>query len=152
MGRASGRSILLMTTMGRRPHSNALRSTKRVCGRRPSAASTSSKAAVGHLEDALDLAAEVGVARRVDDVDLGVADLQGDVLGQDGDAALALQIVGVEDEAVLAAVELLQLFLAEQAGLAQHLIDQRGFAVIDVGDDRHIANVIAFHYLSLGIY
>ena len=41
----------------------------------PSAASTSSKAAVGHLEDALDLAAEVGVAGRVDDVDLGVAEL-----------------------------------------------------------------------------
>ena len=33
--------------------------------------------AVGHLEDALDLAAEVGVAGRVDDVDLGAADRAG---------------------------------------------------------------------------
>src|SRR5438067_852298 len=33
-----------MTTMGRRPNSNALRSTKRVCGSGPSAASTSSSA------------------------------------------------------------------------------------------------------------
>ena len=100
-----------MTTIGRRPHSNALRSTKRVCGSGPSAASTSSKAAVGHLEDALDLAAEVGVAGRVDDVDLDVAELEGDVLGQDGDAALAFQVVGVEDQAVLAADELVE-FLA----------------------------------------
>ena len=46
------------------------------------------QAAVGHVQHALDLAAEVGVAGRVDDVDLGAADLQGDVLGQDGDAAL----------------------------------------------------------------
>ena len=61
------------------------------------------------MQDALDLAAEVGVARRVDDVDLGAADLEGDVLGQDGDAALAFQIVGIEDQAVLAAGELVQL-------------------------------------------
>ena len=59
--------------------------------------------AVGHLQDALDFAAEVGVAGRVDDVDLGVAELQGDVLGQDGDAALAFEVVGVEDAARRAA-------------------------------------------------
>ena len=51
--------------------------------------------AVHHVEDALDLAAEIGVARRVDDVDAGA--LPGDRrrLGQDGDAALALEIVGI---------------------------------------------------------
>ena len=40
--RASGRSILLITTIGGRPASSALRSTKRVCGSGPSLASTSS--------------------------------------------------------------------------------------------------------------
>src|SRR5262245_16866883 len=42
-GRASGRSILLMTTIGFSPAANALRKTKRVCGSGPSAASTSRK-------------------------------------------------------------------------------------------------------------
>src|SRR5262245_13712645 len=40
-GWPSGRSILLITTIGRRPASSALESTKRVCGIGPSAASTS---------------------------------------------------------------------------------------------------------------
>ena len=52
---------------------------------------------IGHLERSLDLAAEIGVAGRIDDVDLDVAVFDGDVLGQDGDAALALEIVGVEN-------------------------------------------------------
>ena len=67
--------------------------------------------------------------------------VQGDVLGQDGDAALALQVVGVEDAVPV------ELALAEQAGLAHHLIDQRRLAVVDVGDDGHVANVITLHTL-----
>ena len=53
--------------------------------------------AVDHLEGALDLAAEVGVAGGVDDVDLGVVVVDRGVLGQDGDAALALEVVRVHD-------------------------------------------------------
>ena len=41
-GRASGRSILLITTIGLRPRRSALPSTNLVCGSGPSAASTSS--------------------------------------------------------------------------------------------------------------
>ena len=41
--RASGRSILLITTIGLNPHSNAFRNTNRVCGITPSAESTRSK-------------------------------------------------------------------------------------------------------------
>jgi hypothetical protein len=44
--------------------------------------------AVDHRQHALDLAAEVGVARGVDDVDVGAFVLDGAVLRQDGDAAL----------------------------------------------------------------
>ena len=51
--------------------------------------------AVDHVEDALDLAAEIGVARRVDDVDAGVLPEDRGGLGEDGDAALALQVVGI---------------------------------------------------------
>jgi hypothetical protein len=41
-GRASWRSILLITTIGRRPCAKAFCVTKRVCGMGPSTASTSS--------------------------------------------------------------------------------------------------------------
>ena len=94
---------------------------------------------VGHPQHALDLAAEVGVARRVDDVDLHALVVEGDVLGQDRDAALALQVVGIEDAVAD------ELAGAELAALAQQAIDQRRLAVVDVGDDGDIANVGATH-------
>ena len=85
--------------------------------------------AVDHLEGALHLTAEVGVAGRVDDVDLVVVVVERGVLGEDGDAALALQVVGVHDA-------LGDRFVgAEGAGLAEHGVDQGGLAVVDVGDD-----------------
>ena len=57
------------------------------------------------------------------------------VLGQNGDAALALQVVGVHD-----ALDHM-LVGAESAALPQHGVHQRGLAVVDVGDDGDIANV-----------
>ena len=49
--------------------------------------------AVHHLQSALHLAAEVGVARRIDNVDFAAAKVDGRVLGENGDAALPLQFV-----------------------------------------------------------
>ena len=94
---------------------------------------------VGHPQHALHLAAEVGVAGRVDEVDLHAVVVEGDVLGQDRDAPLALQVVRVEDAIAD------ELAGAELAALAQQAIDQRRLAVIDVGDDGDIANVGATH-------
>src|SRR5690606_1310526 len=48
--------------------------------------------AVDHGKHTLDLAAEVGVPRRIDDVDMGALIFHGAVLGQDGDAALFFEI------------------------------------------------------------
>ena len=96
--RDAGRSTLLTTTIGRRPRSSALRSTMRVCGIGPFDGVDQQQAAVGHVQHALDLAAEVGVAGGVDDVDLDARVGDGGVLGEDGDAPLALQIVGVQDQ------------------------------------------------------
>ena len=93
--RASGRSTLLMATIGFRPSFSALPTTNWSAAsglqrRRPA------RARRRPFEDALDLAAEVGVARGVDDVDAGCpSHCTERALGQDGDAALALQIVGV---------------------------------------------------------
>ena len=91
--------------------------------------------AVHHLEGAFHFAAEVAVAGRVHDVDLYVVIEDGGVLGQNGDAALALQVVGVHDP-------LDQMLVgAKRAALPQHGVHQRGLAMVHVGDDGDIANV-----------
>ena len=93
--------------------------------------------AVHHLESALHLAAKIGVARRVDDVDLAAFEVDGGVFGQDGDAALALQLVRVHHALGHLLVG------AEGAGLAQHGVNQGGLAVVDMGDDGDIAYRLA---------
>ena len=92
--------------------------------------------AVDHLQDTLHLAAEVGVTRGVDDVDLRVAVPHGGILRHDRDAALALEVVRVHD-----AVDDLLIF-AVNARLLEHLVDQRGLAVVDVRDNGDISQFI----------
>ena len=90
---------------------------------------------VDHEERSLDLAAEVGVAGRVDDVQAGAVVVHRRLLGEDRDPLLALEVAGVEhaiDDRLVA---------AERAGLAQHPVHERGLAVVDVGDDRDVAQV-----------
>ena len=62
------------------------------------------------------------------------------VLGENGDAALALERIRVHDAL------LHDLILAERAGLAEHLVDERRLAVIDVRDD---GDVTDFHSLEV---
>jgi hypothetical protein len=69
------------------------------------------------------------VAGRVHDVDLVVVIIERGVLGQDGDAALTLQVVRVHDAFGDGLVG------AKRPALAQHRVHQGGLAVIDVGDD-----------------
>ncbi len=101
---------------------------------------------VDHEERALDgahragdLVGEVDVARRVDQVeDVGLAVLGGVVephgLRLDGDAALALDVHGVE-----------QLFLhvavADRAGRLHQAVGEGGLAMVDVRDDGEVADV-----------
>ena len=59
--------------------------------------------------------------------------MDGGVLGQDGDAALALEVVAVHRALGDALVG------AERAALVQQRVDQRGLAVVDVGDDGDVA-------------
>ena len=104
---------------------------------RPLARVDEQEHAVDHRQPALDLAAEVGVARRVDDVDLRPAVADGRVLGEDRDALLALEVAGVEH--ALGHV----LVRAEGAGLPEQRVDERGLAVVDVRDDGDVADVRA---------
>jgi len=89
--------------------------------------------AVDHLQGALDLATEVGVAGRVHDVDLVAVPCHGGVLGQDGDASLALE--GARVHHALGDF----LVLAEDAGLTQHAVDEGGLAMVDVSDDGDVS-------------
>ena len=132
---------MLMTTIGFSPTLQRLRHHEFGLRQRTFGGVDQHQRAVHHVEDALDLAAEIGVARRIDDVDAGVLPLHRGGLGQNGDAALALQIVGIHgalDHALVVAVG---------AGLLQQAIDQRGLAVVDVGDDGDVAK---FHSSSSG--
>ena len=95
--------------------------------------------AVRHLQHALDLAAKVRVARRVDHVDLDVLVLDRDVLRQNRDAALALLVVGVKHAL------LYLLVLTEGVRRLQHLVNQRRLAVVDVRDDCDIPDVLLEH-------
>ena len=95
--RASGRSTLLTTRITGRCASSALRKHEPRLRQRPFARVDEQQHAVDHREAALDLAAEVGVAGRVDDVQRHVAVPHRGVLGEDRDALLALEVVRVHD-------------------------------------------------------
>src|SRR5215471_15872971 len=91
---------------------------------------------VDHRQHPLDLAAEIGVARRVEDVDLVIAVAHRSVFGHDRDAALALQVHRIHDALDDAFIG------AEQARLLEHRIYERGLAVVDVRDDGDVANFV----------
>ena len=95
------------------------------------------QAPVGHVEDPLDLAPEIGVARGVDDVDHGVVVADGRVLGQDRDPLLAFEWVRIHDQRTHLLV------LPEGVALLQEGVDQRRLAMVDVGDDGQVADVVA---------
>ena len=84
------------------------------------------------------------MAGGIDDIDLVVLVVDGSILSQNGDAALTLQITGVHDSV------LGSLILAVDAALLQQLVHQSGLAVVNVGDDRNIADfILRSHKFSL---
>ena len=89
--------------------------------------------AIDHRQRALHLTAEIGVAGGVDDVDERVVIVDGGVLGEDGDAALAFEVGVVHRPLGHPFVR------PEDAALVQHGVHQRRLAVVDVGDDGDIA-------------
>ncbi len=98
---------------------------------------------VDHRQPALDLAAEVGVAGGVDDVDdrhaaVGVVAVHGGVLGEDRDALFPLQVTGVHQslDGVVAA-------MVQGARLAQHRVDQGRLPMVDVCHDGDVPELHA---------
>src|SRR5690606_14614279 len=72
------------------------------------------------------------VSRGINNIDVSAFILGGTVLRQNGDSAFFFNIAGVHD--TLGQV----LVVTKGARLAQQLVNEGGFAVIDVSDDRHI--------------
>ena len=110
--------------------------------------------AIDHGDATLHLATEIGVARGIDDVEgdaFRMAVLGGQragvlhrgVLGEDGDALLAFQIVGIHHTVRDF------LTLVEHVGLGQHRVDQGGLTVIDVCHNRYISDIAANRHRNL---
>ena len=83
------------------------------------------------------------MARGVDEVQLVCVPVVGGVhhadgVGLDGDAALALEVHGVEHLG-------LHLAHGERSGQLQQAVCQRGFTVVDVRDDRKVAKESGVH-------
>jgi hypothetical protein len=90
---------------------------------------------IDHSQNTLDLASKVGVPGRIDDIDFRLPPANRCILGEDGDPPLTLERVGVHHAL------LHHLVFAECARLAEHLVDERGLAVIDVRDNGDVADL-----------
>ena len=91
---------------------------------------------VSHVEHALHFAAEVAVSRRVDDVDFCSFPVDAHILRQNGDASLALQVVGVQHLARQV------LSLTEQVSGQHHLVHERSLAVVYMRYNRNVPDVL----------
>jgi hypothetical protein len=100
--------------------------------------------AVDHLENALHFAAEIGVTGGVDDVDVIILVLERGVFGLDRDAFFALEIHRIHDAFDDGLVG------AKGARLAEELIHERGLAVVNVGDNGDVANLLDDFHKNVG--
>src|SRR6476661_8494932 len=94
------------------------------------------KYAVHHFHDALDFAAEIGVAGCIDNVDAVAVPLKGSILGANRDSFFTLEIHGIH-------YALFDLLIGtKRPRLAQQLIHKRRLAVIDVRNNSNVTNLI----------
>ena len=91
---------------------------------------------VSHGKGALNLTTEIGMAGCVDDVDSHTFPYGRTVFGRDGDAAFALEIHGVHEPVVH------NLAVPEEAALTKHGIHECCFAMIDMGNNGNISQVV----------
>ena len=135
-GSAFSRSILLITMTTLQAVGQRLAQDETGLGLGPVVGIDDQQDAVDHPEGPLDLAAEVGVAGGVDDVDRLVLPVDGGVLGLDRDPLLLFEVHRVHGP-------LLDLLVgAKDAALLEELVDQGGLPVVDVGDDGDVADVL----------
>ena len=91
---------------------------------------------VGHIQHTLHLAAEVAVTRRVDNVDLVAFIPHRHILRKNRNAAFAFQIVVVENKIARLLV------VAEELRLMEHTVHEGGLAVVHMGYNCNVANLL----------
>ena len=94
--------------------------------------------ALARLQRARDLVREVDVAGRVDQVQLVALPEHAHGLRLDRDPALALELHRVEQL-------LLHVAVGDRVGELEDAVGERRLAVVDVGDDREVADVCLVH-------
>ena len=93
--------------------------------------------AVDHGQYAFHFAAEIGMAGGIHDIDMRVLILHRAVLGQNSDATLFFKIVRVHHPFRNV------LMRGKRARLTQHLVDQRGLAMINVSNNCNVTDVVS---------
>ena len=138
---ASGRSTLLMTTMGGGPSSRAFRVTKRVWGMGPSAASTriSTPSTIRRIRSTSPPKSACP----------GVSTMLIFTSPQWTAVFLERMVMPLSRSRGLESMTRVGHFLVgpKDPGLPEHLIHQRRFSMVHVGDDRHVSYL---HRLCLG--
>lgn len=89
---------------------------------------------VHHAQDTFHFATKVGVTGRVDDIEFRTVPTHGRVLAR---MVIPLALERIRVHHTLGD----DLILAERTGLAQHLVHQGGFPVVDVRDNCNVADV-----------
>ena len=97
--------------------------------------------ALARLQRARDLIGEIDMSRGVDQVELVATPPDAHRLGLDRDAALALEVHRVENLFA-------HLALGQRAGELEDAIRERRLAMVDVRDDREVANSVLLHRSS----
>ncbi len=98
---------------------------------------------VRHVEHALHFSTKVTVAGSVDNIDFHAFINHRNVLGENGDAAFAFQVVVVQDEVS-------KVFgLPHQVGLVNHAVHERGFAMVNMGDDGNVSDVLHSRFYKI---
>ena len=98
--------------------------------------------AINHIHDALDLTAEIGVAGRINNVDFAVLVNDGSGFRENGDPALAFERIRVHHS------HFNGLIFAEDMALLEHSIHESRLAVVNVGDDGDIPQIVTTHKTS----
>ena len=94
------------------------------------------QATVGHVKHTLHLAAEVGVTRGVNDIDLVSFVVDRYVLGEDCDAALTLEVIIIEDKLAGG------LIVAEELARQEHFVYKSSLSVVYVSDNCNVAYLL----------
>ena len=96
--------------------------------------------AINHRQGAFDFAAKIRVSWCIDDVDVRAFPANGTVFGKNSNAAFAFDGIAVHHAFNHFFV------LGKSARLAQELVDHSGLAMIDVGDDGDVTDLLSHGY------